>query len=717
MTFKKFYVSDAYINTTIYDDSAVTVTDSILPKRLTILQPIFASKGKANVIMDFDSSNTVLETYGNDLQNYNKYGQAGMNLIHAMSGGASAQVCRLLPDNATTAALMSKVILRTASKGETITYLDDNGINQEKELMENSLISKVVFEKASAGKGGSLVKKTVTPAEVERTLVNPAVEEHQVTDVGGEDIRGVHYDQNETVPAMEAEYEEKVTRPAYTTYEIPLFKLVYNGAGKCGNRIGVSIENDYERDDATTDGRRYKMSLYELDDNGNASKFGDSFYFSLNPDALLVQGSEVYENLQYVYGKKDSAGNERAVLCEPYIMDNFETLNNIVANFCNTDQSSINIDILNCTDKNGDRYADEIVTTDNGEQTVESVKYNKFFLDPSTDAVGSDAIYYLQGGSDGDLEVGYTYESVVGGEKVSYTVTEEKAKATKEALLVSFFRGQVDPALFDERMIASDIVFDADYSFDKVKPVLLGKFREIRPDIFVVADIGTEARNCTQAMSLAKALYGMVDGSAGYTAAVIVHAGYTTDRAMNYHVTGTYDYSYGMARAYGLLGTFSVFAGYQNAKVQTMEYDWLPYKDEFDTMLTPLRKLGCIFAFKIDRAGTVAYMSEDNMYTQTTSRLKSIRAGMIIGDAVRLAKSILIKYVYDNEGAAGAIRKASSELAEQISGRYPTNVTVTSDLYQSDRDKMLDTTTCDLTFYFPGMTKGWTLNIYAKRGE
>lgn len=717
MTFKNFYVSDAYINTTIYDDSTTTVTDSILPKRLTILQPIFASKGKANVILDFDSASLVQSTYGSDMQKYNKYGQMGMNLIHAMSGGASAQVCRLLPDNATTAALLVKLVLRTASKGETISYVDNSGLPVEKALLDDALVSKVVFEKASASSKSSNVTKVVTPAVVETNEIEPAVEEHEVTAEEGETVRGTLYNKGDTVPAMEAVVEEKVTSPSYVTYTVPLFKLVYNGAGKCGNRMGCAIENDYERDDATTDGRRYKLSLYELDDNGNSSKYGDSFYFSLNPDALLVQGSEVYENLQYVYGNKDTAGNERAVLCEPYIMDNFETLNNLIANYCNSDESSLDIDILNCTDKNGDRYTDEAVLSDDGKNTVESVKYAKFFLDTATDAVGADAIYYLQGGSDGDLEVGYTYENIVGGEKVSYTVTEEKAEATKESLLVNFFKGQIDPALFDERMVTSDIVFDADYSFGTVKPVLLGKFRDIRPDIMVIADIGKEAKNCTQAINLVKGLYGMVDGSAGYTAAVIVHAGYTTDRAMNYHVTGTYDYAYGMARAYGLLGTFSVFAGYQNAKVQTMEFDWLPYKDEFDTMLTPLRKLGCIFAFKVDRAGTVAYMSEDNMYTQTTSRLKSIRAGMVIGDAVRLAKSVLIKYVYDNEGAAGAIRKASSELSETISGRYPSNITVTNDLYQSDRDKMLDTTTCDLTFYFPGMTKGWTLNIYAKRGE
>ena len=148
-----------------------------------------------------------------------------------------------------------------------------------------------------------------------------------------------------------------------------------------------------------------------------------------------------------------------------------------------------------------------------------------------------------------------------------------------------------------------------------------------------------------------------------------------------------------------------------------MEFDWYPYKDEFDTMIGPLRKLGCIFAFKIDRQGTVAYMDESNMYVQTTSRLKSIRNGMVIGDAVRMAKSILIKYVYDNEGVAGSIRKSTDEIQQTIIGRYPDNIIVSPTMYQSTRDKLMDSTTCDLTYKFPGMTKEWTLNIYAKRAD
>ena len=666
MTYNTLYVKDAYINTVIYDDSAVVIPDAILPKRLTILQPIFSSKGKANIIQDFDSGSLVSDEYGLDMDDLEKYGQGGMNLLHAMSGGASAQVCRLLPTNATVASALVKLVLTRGEANEAVPEV-------------------------------------------------PADKEHGIEGVPAIPERPVHLkakvvvdDHADPTSVTDGRYSENTDG---TVIEVPLFKLIHNGAGLCGNNFGFTLENDYERDADVDDGRRYKLTLYLKDSKGQAYKYGESFYFSLNPDAKLVQGSEVMENLQYVFTNKDTSGRERPVICKPYIMNNYAKMIDAVSKyFPNNDGVVINpldLDLLSCTDEDGNAYASMVYGIEK---------------DPTeTTPIGGDVIYYLNGGSDGDLQVGYKYSKKVKNEEtgametVNVTVDEKTVNDTKISLLQQFFKGQVDPAIFDERMIFSDILFDANYDMD-TKKVMLGKFRAIRPDIMVIADIGDNVPNCTAAMNLVKGIKTSVDGSAGYSAAVIVHAGYTTDRALNKHVTGTYDYAYGLAKCYGLLGTFSVFAGYQSGKVTTMEFDWLPYKDEFDTMLTPLRKLGCIFAFKIDRKGTVAYMSEDNLYTQETSKLKSIRNGMVIGDAVRLGKSVLIKYVYDNDGAAGAIRKASQELAERLSGRYPANITVTANLYQTERDKLLESSTCDLTYYFPGMTKGWQLNIYAKRG-
>ena len=120
MTSKSFYVNDNYINTTIYDDSIVIPTEPILPKRLTILQPIFSSKGKSNKIMDFSSSSIVKSIYGKDMEDLNRFGQGGINIIHAMGAGASAQICRLLPDNAETATLLSKLIVKERTDRKSV---------------------------------------------------------------------------------------------------------------------------------------------------------------------------------------------------------------------------------------------------------------------------------------------------------------------------------------------------------------------------------------------------------------------------------------------------------------------------------------------------------------------------------------------------------------------------------------------------------------------
>jgi hypothetical protein len=647
---QQYYVTDNYINTTIYDDSVVIPTEPVLPKRLLILQAIFASKGKANKILDFTSTSLVKETYGSDMEDIKKYGQGGLNVIHGMTGGASAQICRLLPDDADTASLLISCIVK-----------ERNDIP----LYERNLDGKFKLDENK--------DKIPLTNEEDVPLTTSGVEIK---------ITGEYGD-------VTANNDGKITSDGSST-KIPLFKLKYNGPGKCGNDVGIKITNDWQRDDATDDGRRYILNFYTRDTFGNPISYGSPFYFSFNPDALVIPGSSVYENLLYVYPDKDVNGRDREVICVPHIMDNYAKLIEIIGPHVE-EGTPENIDIINCLDKNGLPY-DNFVQA---EETLDHVDFD-------------DTIVFLTGGSDGSLEIGNTVKGTL--------ITETIANQTKQTLLTEFLRGHIDPALFDERMVDSDIYVDANYDYAVVKPVLLGKFRDLRPDIMVIADIG-EAPNCATAINLVKNIYEMVDGITGYTAAVTVHFGTTLDRTLPIRVSGTYDYIYGLARCYGLIGTFSVFCGYQNGRVQTMEMDWYPYKDEFDTMIGPLKKLGCIFALKLNKAGVIAYMAEENMYVEKNSKLKSVRNGMVIGDGVRLAKGVLIKYVYDNDGAAGAIRKATDELQQTILGRYPANIIVTPYLYRTTRDIQIDTSTCDIEYKFPGMTKSWSLNIHARRAD
>lgn len=680
MVMNTFYVKDAYINTTIYDESIVNPSEAVLPKRLTILQPIFSSKGPANKILDYSSASIVKSVYGDDMENLKKYGQGGINVIHTMSGGASAEVCRLLPENATVASKLFKLVIRE-TLGMPVYQRDSSGNfvldeNDEKIQAKDENNNPLTVD-------GLVIKKMIVDSDPTTTTDGKITSSvYSTKKIGPEPEEGAE-DTRESINLIE--------------YQIPIFKLVYNGPGQCGNSMGFSIGNNTARDDAVTDGRRYKLQIWEKDDKGVASTYGSSFTFSLNDDARLVEGTEVYENLQYVYSRKDSSGTERIVQCSPYIMNNWEVLKNIIEKYSNG-ASANEIDIINCLDKET------------------GLAYDNFVIDEDSAYTSIDDIYYLSGGSDGSLQEGYVYTKSENGVRTEVTVNTDEIDATKKSLLKSFFYGNIDPALFDERLTPSDIVLDANYDFAIVKPAMLGKFRDIRPDIMVLADIGTTANNVEQALSLMKALYGMVDGSKAWSAAVIIQHGYTTDRALPLHLTATYDYGYGLARCYGINGTFSVFSGYQNGLVATQEFTFYPYKDEKDTMLGPLRKQGCIYAMEVFR-GKFRYMSEDTMYAFPTSKLKSFRNGMVIGDAVRLAKSVLIKYCYDNDGAAGAIRHASTDFNEQIIGRYPSNIGVAADMHQTDEDKLLENCTCNLIYTFPGMIKTWNLEIRARRGD
>ena len=678
MVSNTLYVKDAYINTTIYDDSIAEPVEAIIPKRLTILQPIFASKGKANKILPYSSSSLVKSMYGNDMEDLALYGQGGINLVHGMSGGASAAVCRLLPDNAKTAAVLVKLILteqdaipvyQRDSAGAFV--LDTNGNKVQKE--ENNV--PVTTE-------GLKVKIVVTDADPTATV------DGKITSAVAKTVK--------VGPAPEEGAEDNRETLVYNEYQIPLFKLVYNGPGKCGNSMGFSLANDQKRDDMVSDGRRYQLVLWEKDALGNASTYGNSFSFSLNPEARLTEGSNVYENLQYEFSRKDSAGNERIVQCKPYIMNNWDALAGLIGKY--TEDEPYNIDIINGIDKET------------------GISYDYIVFDEESAIMESDAVYYLRGGSDGSLEEGATITIKENGVTTQHVVTAEDVETMKKTLLKNFFYGQIDPAIFDERLVNADIVFDADYDFSIVKPAMLGKFRDIRPDIMVIADIGQNAQNCDQAIALLKSVYGMVDGSKGWSAATIIHSGYTTDRDLPLHLTGTYDYAYGLARCYAERGTFSMFCGCKTAPVRTMEFDFYPYKDEYDSMLGPFKKLGCIYAMEVF-PGKYYYMCESNMYSYSTSKLKSLRNGMVIGDAIRLGKEVLIKYVYDPDGTSGAIAGATAEMNEKILGRYPASIVVTPSMYQTERDKKLESCTCDMVYRFPGMPQDWSLNIYAKRND
>ena len=89
--------------------------------------------------------------------------------------------------------------------------------------------------------------------------------------------------------------------------------------------------------------------------------------------------------------------------------------------------------------------------------------------------------------------------------------------------------------------------------------------------------------------------------------------------------------------------------------------------------------------------------------------------GILVNDIRRILKLTLCKYTFDSEGANAAITKAREDLVKQFNNRYPSNVTISLSLYQTERDILLNQATCQVTVVFPDVFETWNCTIIASR--
>ena len=82
-----------------------------------------------------------------------------------------------------------------------------------------------------------------------------------------------------------------------------------------------------------------------------------------------------------------------------------------------------------------------------------------------------------------------------------------------------------------------------------------------------------------------------------------------------------------------------------------------------------------------------------------------------------MCKLILVKYTFDSDGAEAAIEKAKQEIFRVFKNRYPSNIVITYDLYQTDRDKKINEASCDINVVFPDVFETWNVKIVAGRNE
>ena len=187
--------------------------------------------------------------------------------------------------------------------------------------------------------------------------------------------------------------------------------------------------------------------------------------------------------------------------------------------------------------------------------------------------------------------------------------------------------------------------------------------------------------------------------------------------------------AYGIHRLYRI-SPFAIYAGQQNGDagcVRKTIFDWVIEESKPRGYQEKLAKQNNLYwAVDLGKAlstpangnytgRNIYFYSNSSLYTERISKLAEFRNGILVNDLRRVVKLILVKYTFDNDGADAAIKKATAELSSKLSTRYPSNVTINYNLYQSERDKLLNMATCELKVIFPDIFETWTCFIYVER--
>lgn len=646
-------IFDHYVEYKVFDESIMTLPPITTDPKIIALQPLFSSQGN-NTLRETKGLTELKNEYGSDVENIKKYGKYGKFASQVLKGGGTVFTCRLTDQYAKKASMLFYIGIKTRTdiplyeraEGEGAFVLDENG---------------------------DKIPRTDTPTtngfEVDHMIA-------PVDDFNNPDLSNVSQDD-------------------FTYYPVMLFSCDYTGED--GNNFGITIEKDYDRTLETSDGARYRMNVIKNTVTNGFSEVSsildDKIYFSVNPDAVFLPGSNVSEYLdeflvEELEGKKVSHKIFDAKMKE--VLD-------ILADGLHSG-GPYDVDFLFMKNKQGYDY-DAIVPKADLDIDV----YNGVFL---------------SGGHDGRLQEGITIglpDATDPSITVDTVITKDIVENTREELLKSFFACEYDIALLDPRIVDCGIVFDADYSL-AVKDVIITKLNEYRGDIVKLVNVPT-GQNYYETAQHIKVFQSKINPKTGYMIGISALSGITTDGTKtNEKFPATYDISRSMCEEYNLRGLFSVFAGYSNAPVKYMKFDWLPRVTLNDTEIGPLRKAGAIFAMQLDKAGTVSYMSEDTQYAEKYSKLKSFRNAMVIGDGIRLAHRVLIKYAFSDsvETASAGLKE---EFEREASLRYPGTINVEINPFQTKRDIVEEKVSCEVIFTLPGMANGFTVLIKVRRPE
>ena len=670
-------IYDNHMSFTIEDQSIAQVTEvEVADDSLAFLFLVFSSRGKDNQIFEFRGPGAFKSFFGDDVDDFKKYGQANLNAMRALRSGSRVFGCRLLPDNAKRANVVFEVgvlandAIPQWTRSDTVVSQDDVlvtlGVGPYTLDTNGDKIPIMVDD----GAGGT---EQLTLPGVDIKLVKTVIDSY---DTNGIPIfNGLPHD---VIDGTDT----------WTMY--PLFMTYYYGKGKGGNSFGFKIEADTSRDRLVSDGRRYVLNVYEYLESGQVrSIFTEPIYFSFNPEALYSQDTDISEGLSYTYTNKLDNGNESPVQLVTY-NDNFDTLTTVL--FTHVDEgTSDDIDFIFARQENGSGYSKII--------RVEAS------LDPEN------ATVMLAGGTDGSLALGETIDV----EGTPTVVTEQMVTDMRLDLLTKFFSCDIDNSVFDEKIVDADIITDANFP-DTVKRTILTEMPKYRPDIALIMDLGLTT-SYKDALTKASNITGYVDGDYDFMAYINGHSGFTKDVNIvtPRPVTYTYDFIGVISELFATpTGRFQMVAGATTGITKYVDWSWLAEKDK-SNMILQLEKAKVNFIEKLNKRGQTMYSSETTLYDKEYSKLTSLRNALVIGDAQRVCHKTLIKYKYDPSSVSATISNATTDILTQFRGRYPATIGVGVSIYQTKRDKITDNAHCDITFTFPNILKRFTVTIIARR--
>lgn len=484
----------------------------------------------------------------------------------------------------------------------------------------------------------------------------------------------------------------------------PLEYIYYYAHGKCGNNYGIRIINDFARDEKVDDGRRYQMFLVKKNSLGfETLSIGNGISYSYNPEAQVSRTITTLEGLQKAYQNYDGTTEKQIQL--DYYQLGYQALMEYIESVLSED-----IVVSDGIDKTTLRLPESINDVDfiNG-YAKDGYTFDNVMIDP--DSVDLSYPLYLQGGNDGDFD----------------TLTGDDLVTAKENILSKFFDGDIDTSNFlDVLRCDGAIIYDANYTM-KTK-IDMFKLLKYRRDICVVFDCG-ETDNILDACNIATQIRENVSvGGENY--AIVPHFGITTNRAVNVRVSGTYEFAGGITSLYRR-APFTIYAGKpgDNGAVKNMIFDWIVEETKPKGYYEKLAKNNRLY-YAIDLGKSVQtfasgnttgrniyFFSNANLYSEKVSKLAEFRNGILVNDIRRILKLVLVKYTFDTEGAEAAISKAREELVKQFNNRYPANVMIALNLYQTERDVLLNQATCEVTVTFPDIFETWNCTIIAARNQ